>query len=216
MARQEELDWLKQYVSNNSRESVLKAAKARSNSKDEQDLLDFLDRVTTDDPSAMTSGPSTNKLELLHERAEKLDAEDKARVQRQQERDEQEEREKQQEQDQSIRASISRNVENVTSSIQPTIDRVGALPTLGGIGLLLGILTVLIFLVVRVNAQGDTRGKQLWYLFNGRAQLQGAVTPTGAFQGATPIPGGGAGGDFGSPVDNSNNGIINSTVDLGF
>ena len=54
---------------------------------------------------------------------------------------------------------------------------IGSLKTVGGVGLLLVILFVLLFTVVQVNAAGDTRMKQLWYMLLGRANLQGRITP---------------------------------------
>lgn len=67
-------------------------------------------------------------------------------------------------------------------------DRVGSLSTVGGIGLLVMILILLLFVVVQVNTQGDTRLKLLWAMVNGQTQLQGRVTPTGG-----PTPGGSEG-----------------------
>jgi len=52
-------------------------------------------------------------------------------------------------------------------------DRIGAIRTVGGIGLLLFVLFVLLFTVVQVGPNGTTRLKQLWYLLTFRAELQG-------------------------------------------
>jgi hypothetical protein len=54
-----------------------------------------------------------------------------------------------------------------------TVDRISSLKTVGGIGLLLVVLIFLLFVVVQVNSEGDTRIKQLWYMLNGRAKLIG-------------------------------------------
>jgi Nitrate/nitrite transporter len=52
-------------------------------------------------------------------------------------------------------------------------DRAGRARTVGGVGLLLVVLFFLLFIVVEVNAHGDTRIKQLWYMLVGRAALIG-------------------------------------------
>ncbi len=49
--------------------------------------------------------------------------------------------------------------------------------TPGGIGILVVLLVILSCTVVIVNANGDTRLKQFWYMLAGRAQLQGKQTP---------------------------------------
>lgn len=54
-----------------------------------------------------------------------------------------------------------------------TIDNFSTARTVGGIGLLIFILIFLLFIIVEVNSQGDTRIKQLWYMLVGRAQLVG-------------------------------------------
>jgi len=80
------------------------------------------------------------------------------------------------------RPTIKENIENVTENISTTMggisDRAGAIRTVGGIGLLLAIIVLLLFIVVRVNSSGDTRLKQLWYMIAGRASLVGRVKPT--------------------------------------
>lgn len=84
-------------------------------------------------------------------------------------------------------ASIRETLDNVPVNIQPAIDKLGSLKTIGGIGLLLAVLIFLLFVVVQVNSEGDTRLKQVWYMLNGQASLQGRVQP-----------GGGASGTFGN------------------
>ncbi len=74
-------------------------------------------------------------------------------------------------------------VEHVDKGITPLVDKVSNASTVGGIGLLVAIIVFLLFVVVQVNAAGDTRLKQLWYMLNGRAKLEGAVFPTGGTAG---------------------------------
>jgi hypothetical protein len=76
-------------------------------------------------------------------------------------------------------------VEHVDKGIGPVADKIGSAPTVGGIGLLVGVIVLLLFIVVQVNAEGDTRLKQFWYMLNGRAQLIGAKKPSGAQTSAT-------------------------------
>jgi len=70
-------------------------------------------------------------------------------------------------------------VEHVGGGIAPLADKIGSAPTVGGIGLLVAVIVLLLFVVVQVNAEGDTRLKQLWYMLNGRASLIGAKKPSG-------------------------------------
>ncbi|SRR6266487_625233 len=70
-------------------------------------------------------------------------------------------------------------VEHVDKGISPLADKIGSAPTVGGIGLLVAVIVLLLFVVVQVNAEGDTRLKQLWYMLNGRASLIGAKKPSG-------------------------------------
>lgn len=79
-----------------------------------------------------------------------------------------------------ITETVNNVSETVINGVQPLADRLGALSTVGGIGLLLVILTLLVFTVVQVNAQGDTRLKMLWAMVNGQVTLQGRVYPTGS------------------------------------
>lgn len=77
-----------------------------------------------------------------------------------------------------IKTTVVDMVDGASEKVGNVAARIAGLQTPGGIGLLLAILTVLVFTVVQVNGQGDTRLKQLWYMLNGRAQLLGRVTPT--------------------------------------
>ena len=64
---------------------------------------------------------------------------------------------------------------SASNKVVSTANRISTMKTVGGIGLLLVILAVLLFIVVQVNAEGDTRLKMLWAMILGRAQLQGRV-----------------------------------------
>jgi hypothetical protein len=77
-----------------------------------------------------------------------------------------------------VYGAVSKGIQgNITdpliSNAGGAVDKVSSLRTLGGIGLLLAILIFLLFVVVQVNAAGDTRIKQIWYMLNGRAHLSG-------------------------------------------
>lgn len=65
----------------------------------------------------------------------------------------------------------------ITDSGQAAADRISTLSTAGGIGLLLVILTLLVFTVVQINSKGDTRLKLLWAMLNGETQLEGRRNP---------------------------------------
>jgi len=107
-------------------------------------------------------------------RAERLLYTEKEREQRRLEKERQQRAARQQ----GIRATEIA-IGSVSSGIRPLIDKIGSAPVPGGIGLLIAIIVLLLFVVVQVNAEGDTRLKQFWYMLNGRARLIGAVTPTG-------------------------------------
>lgn len=64
-------------------------------------------------------------------------------------------------------------VDSLLSPFKGTADRIASARTPGGIGLLLVMIFILLFTVVPVNPEGDTRFKQIWYALNGRASLQG-------------------------------------------
>lgn len=136
-------------------------------------------------------------LSTLQQRAEQLDAASDERKQREQRKEQEQEAERlqreeakaQQQRLQGVR-DVTRNINRtLETNVQPALQKVGALPTLGGIGLMVGILAVLLLIVVRVNAVGDTRLKQFWYMLNGRATLQGRVAP----QTGSQLPTGGGG-----------------------
>lgn len=90
---------------------------------------------------------------------------------------------------QTIKGLVTGGADNVVSTVQPIADRISNLSTVGGIALLLVILTILLFVLVQVNAAGDTRLKLLWAMLNGQTKLQGRVVPTAAGETATPVPG---------------------------
>src|SRR6266480_5866491 len=164
----------------------------------------FLEDVTADSPDVQSV-----MQKKLHKRALLADAHDAqkaARLQEQQEKDaaqreldEREERERTQAR--AIRDVTTRTISGVADQTGAIADKVGTFPTYGGIGMLIAILIILLFTVVRVNEQGDTRLKQLWYMLNGRATIKGRQTVEASIPGTgnTIIPGGGVSGNFGTP-----------------
>ena len=124
-------------------------------------------------------------LTKLQKRAEQLDAAADERKQRELKKEQEAEAERLLREEEKAQGKRIQNVRSVTrnvnqaleTNVQPALQKIGTLPTLGGIGLMVGILAVLLLIVVRVNAQGDTRLKQFWYMLNGRATLQGRVEP---------------------------------------
>lgn len=171
--KQDDTEWLKNYVSGSQTQQ------APAPAKKEEDATQFLSNLTADVPQSTL--PATTKQERLQKRAERMNAASADRLQKEKEKEEQDRldaiEKKRQEDAQNLNARLQRGVSAVSSSVQPTIDKAGSLPTVGGIGLLLFILGVLMFLVVRVNNNGDTRAKQMWYMLTGRATLQGSVNP---------------------------------------
>ena len=77
-----------------------------------------------------------------------------------------------------IASSIKKASDPVLKKVGHSADRFASARTVGGIGLLLFILIFLLFIVVGVNKNGDTRIKQLWYMLVGRAKLVGRRTIT--------------------------------------
>jgi hypothetical protein len=75
----------------------------------------------------------------------------------------------------SVQENIQETINNAKSAINPAIDKISAIKTVGGIGALLAVLLLLVFVVVQVNAQGNTRLQQIWYMVNGRTTLSGRV-----------------------------------------
>jgi hypothetical protein len=150
---------------------------------------DYLSNVTEDSPE------QSSTLSRLQGRASSLNAADLKRIQieDQKEIDKQQSIIDQQEKERlagvaRVRQNIRDTADTARSSVNPMIDRLGSLPTVGGIGLLVGIIVLLLFTVVVVNSNGDTRLKQFWYMLNGRATIEGRQAIIGAS----------AGTDFGS------------------
>jgi hypothetical protein len=154
------------------------------------------------------------KEQALHRRAQKMDAASAEREAKEQEREAALQRKEAEREEDEKRARSIRDVRHVTrginqalqQNVQPAIERAGTLPTVGGIGLMVGILLLLLIVIIPVNAQGDTRAKQFWYMLNGRAKLQGAVSPVVGSQVA------GASGNFGPGTSGTPNTIIPNTT----
>jgi membrane glycosyltransferase len=176
------------------------------------------------------------KEQALHQRAKKMDAASDERVAKEKERELEVKRKEAEREEDKQQARSVRDVRHVTQGINqaleqnvnPLLEKAGTLPTLGGIGLMLGILAFLLVLIVPVNAAGDTRAKQFWYMLNGRAKLQGAVTPQvgsqiadfGTQQGNPATNQGNLGASsvttFGTDVTGSTNGFRSTPSNLGF
>jgi len=193
--------------------TVKEEKKEKPVSVDEQFLKDFADKggKITDNDSGKTvsdidalldkvadSGDgSTPAQEKLHKKAVAKGAadttkEDEAKAQREAARIarlQEQERRRHLGKAGKVYSSISKEVQgSVTDPLiakgASAVDAVSSLKTIGGIGLLLAILVFLLFVVVQVNAAGDTRLKQFWYMLNGRAKLAGSnlgVTASGDF-----------------------------------
>lgn len=118
-----------------------------------------------------------------HEQAKEA-APDARAEEREQKKREQEERELAEEaakqraaRQKTLRGAATSAAMAITDSGQAAAERISSLSTAGGIGLLLVILTLLVFTVVHVNAKGDTRLKLLWAMLNGQTQLEGRRNP---------------------------------------
>jgi len=181
-----------------------------------QDLIESYNSTLPKDTTSTLEDATENVPDLkeqikqrkLHREAAKLDAEDAAIEQRaidkQREQDALEEKQR----SQKLVDIVSRNTDKAGQLTSQAVDKVSSFKTTGGISLLLVILALLMFIVVRVNASGDTRLKQLWYMLNGRTALQGKVTLTGATGGVQ-----GSSGDFGTtslPSTNGSSPVVNT------
>lgn len=224
MAKKDDIEFLKQYVAEQgvSEAGNPGAAMRRLQAKQKgESAVQYLEELTADEPAS--GQPSTARQERLQRRSGKAGAADPERQQRLAAREEQARIDaielQRSEQAGDINSRIQRGVSTASGAIQPAIDRVSAWPTIGGIGLLLALLAILLFLVVRVNDSGDTRAKQMWYMLNGRASLQGSVKPSGVANSTdtTVIPGG-ASGNFGpaASTDTSTTNSYHDTSMLGF
>ena len=209
--------WLAQLAAENSfyakQPDVIKALAQTDNKPSVDDTL-ALEQITAEQQAKQderTTRVDTRRVSRLHVRAERADAADRERIQREEKQQEDRAAERQarkQELKQGhINASLKNASRDVSNGVANLADRVGSVQTVGGIGLLIVILAILVFAVVQVNAAGDTRLKQFWYMLNGRAQLQGAVHPIG-------VIGGGAGGSFQSaPTPGAVGGFANPPTD---
>jgi hypothetical protein len=122
---------------------------------------------------------SEKEVARLHRKAERdaeADLSKKEQIEKQEEADAQKAADRQK---RGLQGAAQDTLHTVSQNTGMLADKVGAMSTVGGIGLLVAILIFLLFVLVPVNAQGDTRLKLLWYMLNGKAVLQGRVTPTG-------------------------------------
>lgn len=151
---------------------------------DKENLDKFLNEVAGSNTAASTT-PTQN--DLHQEAVEKgmgdtTQEDDAAAIKEQARIDRQRQRDLKKQQGAALSAAskgintLQQNAVNpVISGAGAVVDKIASLPTTGGVGLLLVILIFLLFVVVQVNAQGDTRLKQFWYMLNGRATLVGRV-----------------------------------------
>lgn len=188
---------------------------------DKQNLDQFLQEVGAGGGVSIADRKTDSHVTNLQRRAERLNAANQKRIEQEQERIaarnaavERAAAEEKIARGENVQQKVQRGAQAVSQNIAPVADRIGAVQTVGGIGLLVAILVLLLFVVVQVNGQGDTRLKQFWYMLNGRAALQGAVTPSGYGGGASgnfgpDASGGFASGDFGTASPNPS--ITNGT-----
>lgn len=87
---------------------------------------------------------------------------------------------------QSLRQLRDRAIATVRGATAGTHDRIAALPTPGGIVLLLGTLMFLVWVLVPANAQGATRASLLWHTLTGRTSLKGRRRAADVFSDAAP------------------------------
>jgi hypothetical protein len=140
---------------------------------DKENLDQFLDEV---------AGPPPPPASQLHKKVAKATGDDKQEQADKEEAARQKKREQQQEKAKNdlikdLPGSVTGLADPLIEHASNAADQVSSWQTAGGIGLLLIILMLLLFIIVQVNAAGDTRLKQLWYMLNGRAQLQGRIKP---------------------------------------
>jgi hypothetical protein len=151
----------------------------------------------------------------LHKRAEKeaeADLSKKEQIEKQEQADAKQAADRQK---RGLQGAAQDTLHNVSNNAGMLADKVGALSTVGGVSLLVAILIFLLFVLVPVNAQGDTRLKLMWYMLNGKAMLidpatgapfvdpvtgvvTGHVDPTGVNPTGGPAPG--TTGTPGTPV----------------
>src|SRR6266566_2913357 len=136
---------------------------------------EFLKQRVADQKTEKLAGTTSEDEPRTSRRAERLAYTDKEREQRKQER----ERQRQQAARQRGIQAANITMNSINAGTQSLIDKISAAPVPGGIGLLVAVIVLLLFVVVQVNAEGDTRLKMLWYMLNGRASLIGSVPVTG-------------------------------------
>jgi hypothetical protein len=136
---------------------------------------EYLKQYAAGQKTEKLQGATSEDESRTSRRAERLAYTEAEREQRRQERERQQQRAARQRGIQA--ANITMN--SISSGTQRLIDRVAAAPVPGGIGLLVAVIILLLFVVVQVNAEGDTRFKMFWYMLNGRASLIGSKKPTG-------------------------------------
>lgn len=166
-------------------EDFLKDYIARGGKVSDPETGEELDADQVDEALREASGdqdlPQSRKEK--HEQAKEAapDAQAEAREQARQEQEEREEAELAAKQraarQKTLKGVATSTAMAITDSGQAAAERISALSTAGGIGLLLVILTLLIFTVVQVNAKGDTRLKLLWAMLNGQTVLEGRHNP---------------------------------------
>jgi hypothetical protein len=149
-----------------------------------------------DDPDAylaeVARDQKTSEKEVarLHRKAERDAEADLSKKEQLEKQEEADARKAADRQKRGLQGAAQDTLHSVSTNTGMLADKVGAMSTVGGIGLLVAILIFLLFVLVPVNSQGDTRLKLLWYMLNGKAVLQGRVTPTGvSTSGAPPASG---------------------------
>jgi hypothetical protein len=122
----------------------------------------------------------TEKDESLHEKVIKLDIA-KAKQEKEEKQARLEDSKKRAQQAETITGLVKQTVGDKVGETQEKVGKalfsLSQWTTPGGIGLLVVLLLLLAATVVPVNAAGDTRLKQFWYMLAGRASLQGRMTP---------------------------------------
>lgn len=159
-------------VDNQNVDEFLKQRTARAAAAQDSTTSKKIDAATRDDRAA-----------ILHEKAEQArirTASDQEKAERARAEAETREQELQRQATQKQVSAARAAVDAALVPAKSAADRLASVRTTGGIALLLGIIGVLLFAVVQINSEGDTRMKQLWYMLNGRATLQGRVAVTGA------------------------------------
>lgn len=201
-------DFLKDYVARNPN-PIAPPPPSVTSSTENADVTQSLEETVADKNNTSSSKVKTSNQQKLHNKAVDQDANDKEKQARlEQEAQEQrlaEEEQAKREKNQNIKNTASDIASKVDSAVQPFIDKIANLKTVGGIGLLIAILVFLNFVVIQVNSSGDTRLKQLWYMLNGQAQIQGRVIPTA-------VTGGGASADFGNTTSTTTGTTVQPVV----